>query len=103
MLWLAADEDSVVKEGQSADNLKRLLHNSDVLIIRTNSYVHGTEAAFGRSLRKYIQIKQDDPLIIARDLNIVLVSLENARTGRSDLLASYIGRMSFPVKFRLLT
>jgi len=54
MLWVVADEDSVVKEGRSADNIKRSLHNSDVLIFCNNSYVHGTEAAFGRS-SQYIQ------------------------------------------------
>jgi len=33
MLWLAAEEEEVGKEGRSADNLKRTLHNSDVTIL----------------------------------------------------------------------
>jgi len=52
MLWLAAEEEEVGKEGRSADNLKRPLHNYDVTIFCTEFYVGWTEAVFGHFMAK---------------------------------------------------
>ena len=55
MLWFAAEEDNVGKEGQSPGYLKRPFHNYDIRIYCTKSYVEGTEAAFGHSLQESIK------------------------------------------------
>jgi len=63
MLWLVVDEDSVGKEGHLANNLKWPLHNSDVWIYSTKSYVIGTPAAILATHHKK-SIKNKNTMIV---------------------------------------